>query len=830
MASHIKRSRPRDVSCADVRWRQLLRLVSASTVLISVTAAFISAPARASKLRAAHSHQSIFHPVSPPIPTRPVFSPGLHPPLAGHSVWLPASAPTMAGASGWKVQPTPNPSLPNGYLAAVSCSSVTNCTAVGDFENDAAVTRTLAMHWNGGRWRVQATPNPPGAIASTLSGVSCTTTACVAVGYYVNRAGSVLTLAERWNGTTWSIQGTRDPAGAVGSWLFAVTCTSARACTAVGDYENALAVFGTLAERWNGARWVVQRTIDPPGAFSSNLFGVSCTSARACAAVGDYVNTDGTTVTLAERWNGARWRRQTIPNQPGASGSALSAVSCAKASACIAVGRYTSSEGTMLALAEGWNGSRWTIQATLKPGRGRTSELDGVWCASANACTAAGSYTNTFGTSLTLAERWNGSGWAIQSTPNVDRNVGGKLTAISCGSARRCTAVGYNVNPVGMDVTMGQEWNGVAWRDRTTPNLVGAVPTRLSGVSCVSNRDCTAVGDYAAGFHRPTAALAERWNGTRWSVKQTSRLPGAVASEFSGVSCVSPQACTAVGSYLSTSGMPLALVEAWNGHQWSAQTTPVPAGADASQLLGVSCTSARSCTAVGSFFLPGGTSQALAERWDGRRWRIQAVPKPAGRLGAGLTGVSCATALACTSVGYSITPAGYLFSLAERWTGAGWTIQATPGPAGSNASAFTAVSCTSRTACTASGAFDRHGPEQAFADVLKGMTWSVRTIPRPPGAQVSELDGVSCTLRHGCVAAGNYVGASEAWTAYGALATGDKWTLQFMPMPAITFQSVLGGVSCATSRCVAVGYRLGWSGIQVSLVVVKSWPTINRGG
>lgn len=808
-----------------MRWWQIFLIITSSAALVSMTAAAsIAVPVRASKFGAVHSHTSIFSPVDLRNPPRPAFSPRLRlPPPAGHGVWLPASTPSTDVASGWKVQPSPNPALPNGYLAAVSCPNTANCTAVGDFENDAAVTVTLAMRWDGSRWRIQVTPNPPGAIASTLSGVSCTTTkACVAVGYYVNRGGSVLTFAERWNGARWSIQATPNPAGAVSSWLFAVTCTSAGACTAVGDYENALAVFVTLAERWNGTRWVVQRTIDPAGAFSSGLMGVSCTSASACEAVGVYTNAGGTAVTLAEQWNGARWSRQPIPNQPGASGSVLSAVSCAKASACIAVGRYTSSKGTMLALAEGWNGQRWTIQAALKPGRGRTSRLDGIWCAAANACTAVGGYTNSFGTSLTLAERWNGSGWALQSTPNVARDVGGRLTAVSCGSSTRCTAAGYDVNSAGMDVTMAQAWNGVAWSTRSTPNPVGAVPTGLSAVSCVSSRECTAVGDYAVGFRRPAAALAERWDGTRWTVQQTARLPHAVASEFSGVSCVSPRACTAVGSYLTTSGMPLALVEAWNGRRWSAQTTPVPAGADASQLLGVSCTSARLCTAVGSFFPAGGTSQALAERWDGRRWRIQTAPQPAGRLGAALTGVSCTAALACTSVGYSITPAGHLLSLAERWTGAGWTIQATPGPSGADASAFAAVSCTSSTACTASGAFDRHRPEQAFADVLKGATWTVQSIPRPPGEQVSELNGVSCTSPAGCVAAGNYSGASGAWTAYGALGLGGTWAYQLMPMPAITFQSVLSGVSCVISRCVAVGFRLGWSGIQVSLVVVKS--------
>jgi hypothetical protein len=57
------------------------------------------------------------------------------------------------------------------------------------------------------------------------------------------------TLAEVWNGSAWSAQ--RMPKVSFGV-LSAVSCTTARACTAVGDYDP------TLAERWNGTTWTIQ--------------------------------------------------------------------------------------------------------------------------------------------------------------------------------------------------------------------------------------------------------------------------------------------------------------------------------------------------------------------------------------------------------------------------------------------------------------------------------------------------------------------------------------------------------------------------------------------
>ena len=64
-------------------------------------------------------------------------------------------------------------------------------------------------------WKIQPTPNPSGATFSYLNGVSCTAaTACIAVGYSRNSTGTDLALAERWNGSSWRIQPTPNPAGA----------------------------------------------------------------------------------------------------------------------------------------------------------------------------------------------------------------------------------------------------------------------------------------------------------------------------------------------------------------------------------------------------------------------------------------------------------------------------------------------------------------------------------------------------------------------------------------------------------------------------------------
>ena len=120
-----------------------------------------------------------------------------------------------------------------------------------------------------------------------------------------------------------------------------MSCTSASACTAVGSSGA-----GPLAERWNGTRWTIQATPNPRQG-GGELNGVACTSASACTAAGN-----SNTGNLAERWNGSSWSIQTTPNPAGAQFTFLNTVACASASACTAAGAYINSSGAFQALAE----------------------------------------------------------------------------------------------------------------------------------------------------------------------------------------------------------------------------------------------------------------------------------------------------------------------------------------------------------------------------------------------------------------------------------------------------------------------------------------------
>jgi hypothetical protein len=112
--------------------------------------------------------------------------------------WSQADVPEPAGTSGASQE-----------LIFDSCSSATNCWAVGDYRSSdgAGTTLNQALHWDGGNWSQVDTPQPGGAARgdmNRLTGVRCTSPAsCWAVGMAEMSGGSDFNQALHWNGTRW---------------------------------------------------------------------------------------------------------------------------------------------------------------------------------------------------------------------------------------------------------------------------------------------------------------------------------------------------------------------------------------------------------------------------------------------------------------------------------------------------------------------------------------------------------------------------------------------------------------------------------------------------
>lgn len=383
------------------------------------------------------------------------------------------------------------------YLAAVAV------VAAGS----AAASAASASVATGPHWLVQPTPNRA-VPNNTLDGVSCTSgTFCMAVGF---------------SGPLIIASGTRWPLAAMGR-RFAATGTSLR----------------TLAERWDGTQWRIAPTPNPAGSSTNFLFGVTCSSRRACTAVGSAA-AGKLTVPLVERWNGSRWSVVKTPHPPKAASSDLTGVSCPTPSECIAVGGAFISSKLSLGFAERWNGSRWTLAGEFQVGA--DTFLNSVSCSSANRCTAVGGHDvkNTF---FPIAERFAFGRWRRQATPGF-----GALFSVSCPARSDCTAVGAQVNqPNEPDLAM--RWDGRSWKTQSAPAPASSTNVLLGGVSCPTVTSCEAVG--SAEQTTPAmvgVTVADHWDGTSWALEPTPALTGTLVHQFSGVSCGAKIACRAVGS------------------------------------------------------------------------------------------------------------------------------------------------------------------------------------------------------------------------------------------------------------------------------------------
>jgi hypothetical protein len=298
----------------------------------------------------------------------------------------------------WHLQGMPKPKSTN--MDAITCLAANSCEAVGNFSTGVKEV-PQAEHWNGAGWTLQHTQTPAGIDNAFLLAVSCASkTSCVAVGFST-KAGKIRSLGEHWNGKTWQVTPTPNPAGKQTIQLDSVSCPSASFCLATGTFGN-----GTFAATWNGKSWGPTGAVpNAKGGLRASLNGVSCPTSKDCMAVGTST-TKSKTVPLAERWDGKKWSPLTVPQPGGAQDSILQGVSCPTGGACAAVGSVVRSTSRG-AVAYAWTGKRWVLHQVAVPPGALTLDLGAVSCNSGTACMAVGDFNNSSNLEEILAEQYS---------------------------------------------------------------------------------------------------------------------------------------------------------------------------------------------------------------------------------------------------------------------------------------------------------------------------------------------------------------------------------------------------------------------------------------
>jgi hypothetical protein len=335
-----------------------------------------------------------------------------------------------------------------------------------------------------GKWTVVKSPDGRSK-NNVLNGVSASAANNVwAVGGY--QAGDPIngpfqTLAERWNGTAWSVVSSAN-AGAEDT-LYGVAAISPTNVWAVGDFMPQLTSPQTaFIEHWNGQKWSIVSS-PHPGQLSS-LFGVRAVFANHVWAVGFYYNNAGNSRTLIEHWNGRKWSLVPSPS-PGLTDNLLDGLTVISAGDIWAAGSQSSDfQNTLQTLIERWDGKTWSVMPSPNPGS-LYNALGGMTAVSANDIWAVGGYSSNNFVGQTLAEHWDGKSWTVLPTPDVGA-FGNSLSDVSALAGADVWAVGSYHNTPEFTRTLIQRWDGTRWRVVPSPSPSKEF-NRLGSITKVSN-------------------------------------------------------------------------------------------------------------------------------------------------------------------------------------------------------------------------------------------------------------------------------------------------------------------------------------------------------
>ena len=489
-------------------------------------------------------------------------------------------------------------------LAAAGCGLVIGGTGA------AAATTGPAPAVSAGQWRTAI--EVPGLAAlkagagnAGVVSVSCAQAGnCGAGGFYTDRGGRMQGFVVNERNARWGeaarVPGLEALNAGGNAQVVSVSCTSRGRCAAGGFYtDRNKHKDGFLVSERNG-RW--GKAVEVPGLAAleagegSNVNSVSCASAGNCAAGGSYGLASGGSQGFVVNETAGVWGRvQKMPAPPPATGgsAAVTSVSCASAGNCAAGGYYpipagplavpgANSEAFVVSETAGVWGTPQVPSGLAGLNAGGFAQVSSVSCASAGNCGAAGYWTseddgtddnpglpNPF-----VVNEKNGR-WGpvhVPSSSKLQLYQSEQITAnaVSCPSASRCTAVGGNDNPPGLDggVYVVTERNG-RWRTaQQLPGLATLVVPDSSGawsgsVSCASAASCGVGGYYSVRVGYEAFVVTER-NG-RWG--RVVKVPGIAAlnrgraARVSAISCPQPNRCAVGGYYTDRHGHTHAFVD-----------------------------------------------------------------------------------------------------------------------------------------------------------------------------------------------------------------------------------------------------------------------------
>ena len=438
-----------------------------------------------------------------------------------------------------------------------------------------------------GNWSTAALPSLPGGNQLTrLTSFSCTTNACIGVGY--GTTGSVILHTS--TGTSPSLTADTPPTGV--SSLTQISCLTSTTtdCVAAGTNSsgNAVVVTGTIGAAGSDS-WALDSLPSTPTLTSVSSLQCSsvsngCVALATTTTVGSPVIVSGPATSPSGTWAAGIFT--------GFTATAFTQVVCPTATSCMAIGTgtptgLTSRPIVLNASVAGGTGigstgstATWTVDP-YTPTTVTVSSLSSIVCpitSSTPKCLVSG--VGTSGTTTGAVFLFGAPGGPLGAEfPEVGTTPISGITQVTCPSSTQCQAIGLNASgPVIFTATINPTpATADTWTSDTVPTPSGTLSS-LSQVACQSASNCLIMGTGMSAAGTPAGFLFQTsgGSGTSWT-NVTLPTSDSGLQYFNGIACVATSgACSAVGA--TTTSAVIVSSSSGPGGTWSDGTPSTLSG------------------------------------------------------------------------------------------------------------------------------------------------------------------------------------------------------------------------------------------------------------
>jgi hypothetical protein len=463
----------------------------------------------------------------------------------------------------------------NDEVDDVSCASPGNCGAGGFYTDGAGHQQLWVANEVAGTWS-SAEQIPGTALLNTgttadFNAISCPSVGnCTAVGDYTDTSNALQAFVVQETGGTWGAAIEAPGTGFLNSdgvaSAFTVSCGSAGNCTVGGTFANSSAHLQAFS--LNEVNGVWDSAVQLPGIATlslgsvSALTSVSCSSSGNCSGVGVYTDASALTQSFVDDEQNGIWA--TVQETPGdttlntGGDMEYNGLSCSSVGNCSAGGFYKDSSTHLQAFTVNESNGVWASAAEL-PGiatmnAGGASAVFNLSCTASGSCSAVGNYTDASSAEQAFVVDEVGGTWgSIEEAPgSAALNVGGgaNLNDVSCTSPGDCDAGGlYSDTANSTQAFTIDEVNGTWGNAQEVP---GTAVLNANGNASVLTTSCSTFGNCtAAGFYRDSTGNYQAFAISETFTKATEKIHLSVTQSTKIVKHV----VTEVGLKISATGL-----------------------------------------------------------------------------------------------------------------------------------------------------------------------------------------------------------------------------------------------------------------------------------